>query len=52
MIEEIKEYAKTLDKYHDEMIGTTHEDNKNMLMYDAHSRQIAIKHLIEHLKQG
>jgi uncharacterized secreted protein with C-terminal beta-propeller domain len=46
VIGEIKVYAETLEKYHSDMIGTTHIDNKMMLMYDAHSRQIAIKHLL------
>jgi len=45
----VKEYEKNIQKLHHEMMGTTHEDCKHLLVYDMHSRLIAIKHILQAL---
>ena len=45
----VEEYGKNIQKLHEEMIGTTHEDCKQMLAYDMHSRLIAVKHILKYL---
>lgn len=45
----VKEYEKNIQKLHHEMTGTTHEDCKHLLVYDMHSRLIAIKHILQAL---
>jgi len=48
-IEIVKTYRTNITKLHEEMVGTTHKDNKHFLAYDMHSRLIAIKHILEAL---
>lgn len=45
----VEEYGKNIQKLHEEMIGTTHEDCKQMLAYDMHSRLIAVKHILKYI---
>ena len=43
----IDDYEKSMAKLHSKMIGNAHEDSKMMLVFDLHSRRIAIKHIKE-----
>jgi YD repeat-containing protein len=48
---EIELYADVVEAYLAETIGTSHEDNRIMLSYDAHSRRVAVTHIIKHLEK-
>lgn len=51
-IEEVRSYSKKLEEYFEDVVGTTHEDNLMMLTYDASSRQIALRHLLNTLSKS
>jgi len=48
-IEVVKTYGVKMSALQQEMIGTAHDDCKQMLAYDMHSRLIAVKHITEAL---
>lgn len=50
IIEIIDKYGKDISKLHDDCIATAHEDSKMMLAFDMHSRLIAVKHIINTIK--
>jgi hypothetical protein len=45
----VKEYGVKMSALQQELIGTAHDDCKQMLAYDMHSRLIAVKHITEKL---
>lgn len=45
----VKDYGERMSKLQIEFIGTAHDDCKQMLAYDMHSRLIAVKHITEAL---
>jgi len=49
LVKVVDDYEKDITKLHHRMMGTAHDDCKEMLAFDMHSRLIAIKHIKEKL---
>lgn len=51
MVEVIEEYKKRIISLNEEMINDIYDDSKIFVSYDMHSRLIAIKHLLNLIKE-
>jgi hypothetical protein len=47
LVKVVDDYEKDITKLHHRMMGTAHDDCKEMLAFDMHSRLIAVKHIKE-----
>jgi len=51
LVKVVDDYEQDIKKLHHRMMGTAHDDCKEMLAFDMHSRLIAIKHIKEKLNK-
>ena len=47
LVKVVDDYEQDIKKLHHKMMGTAHDDCKEMLAFDMHSRLIAVKHIKE-----